>query len=378
MVRFSLRNVIAPLSIVFIATACNGSQGDTPPPVAVTPVASVAPATENQAAAELFTAERPSVMAQSVMSTTAMSGANQDDPLDVGELAIGQPGYYVNLTYGYVAHFPEAWYTGFGNRPVVASFSNLDPGTTNREQMSAAGCLLEIGSSTNIYGFSLDTLLAQSPQTYANAEFSTLAGSPAVRITRDNAGLPFITQLVQVVHDGRIFTINADMARAAGDICTTALEAMLRDWIWFEPDFVSYRNSEIGYGISYPRSWFSVESGESGFMASSTEVSPGAELETLASEGMVVRTRVHENPQLLPLKGWLTANVPNLGLTNDIDLETLRGVRSVPAASDGLQQITGYYQGPLGKIYAVETTFPSDRAGEFRPIANAIIYSFTF
>jgi hypothetical protein len=40
--------------------------------------------------------------------------------------------------------------------------------------------------------------------------------------------------------------------------------------------------------------------------------------------------------------------------------------------------MSGYFQGPLGKIYVVTCLYPADRQMEFRPIANAIIYSFEF
>ena len=40
--------------------------------------------------------------------------------------------------------------------------------------------------------------------------------------------------------------------------------------------------------------------------------------------------------------------------------------------------MSGYFQGPLGKIYVVTCLYPTERQKEFRPIANAIIYSFEF
>jgi hypothetical protein len=46
--------------------------------------------------------------------------------------------------------------------------------------------------------------------------------------------------------------------------------------------------------------------------------------------------------------------------------------------SPEIQEMTGYFQGPLGGIYVVTCRYPADREWEFRPIANAIIYSFSF
>ena len=40
--------------------------------------------------------------------------------------------------------------------------------------------------------------------------------------------------------------------------------------------------------------------------------------------------------------------------------------------------MSGYFHGPLGKIYVVTCLYPVDRQKEFQPIANAIIYSFEF
>jgi hypothetical protein len=94
---------------------------------------------------------------------------------------------------------------------------------------------------------------------------------------------------------------------------------------------------------------------------------------------MVVETTVYDNAEGLTLKQWLAAQEWQPDLTNDIPLDGIVGVRvrrEDPAS--GTEWMSGYFQGPLGKIYAVNSQYPVDRRREFRPIANAIIYSFEF
>jgi hypothetical protein len=79
------------------------------------------------------------------------------------------------------------------------------------------------------------------------------------------------------------------------------------------------------------------------------------------------------------LKAWLTSQEWQPDLTNDIPLDGIVGVRVLrEGPSPGIQEMSGYFQGPLGKIYVVTCLYPVDGQGEFRPIANAIIYSFEF
>ena len=296
----------------------------------------------------------------------------------MAELEISTPGRYANLAFGYIVQYPEAWFTGFGNRPILASFSNLDPGAANRESMRATGCLVEVNVEPNIYGFTLSTLLAQMPQTYSNAVTFQLDGEDAVRTIRDNENAPYVTEFAQVVHDGRLVTLTVDMARSAQDTCRPVWENLLDQWTWFSPDLVAYRNAEQGYSISYPSSWFVIDDSGQGVVIASRDPSGGT-LDDIAGEGMVVRTSLEDNPDMLPLKQWLAANESQLGLTNDIELDTLRGVRSIRTiADDGVEQMRGYFQGPLGRIYVIEATYPSERTSEFRPFANAIMYSFSF
>ena len=94
---------------------------------------------------------------------------------------------------------------------------------------------------------------------------------------------------------------------------------------------------------------------------------------------MLVDTYVFENEHGLPLKEWLAAQDADVDLSNDIALEALVGVRVLRyGPSPEIEEMSGYFQGPLGKVYAVTCLYPADRQWEFRPIANAIIYSFSF
>ncbi len=78
------------------------------------------------------------------------------------------------------------------------------------------------------------------------------------------------------------------------------------------------------------------------------------------------------------MKQWLAAQEWQFDLTNDIPLDDIVGVRvRREGPAPGIEEMSGIFQGPLGKIYAVKKPcIRSDRKTEFRPIANAIIYSF--
>ena len=54
----------------------------------------------------------------------------------------------------------------------------------------------------------------------------------------------------------------------------------------------------------------------------------------------------------------------------------MRVLREGP--SPDIQEMTGYFQGPLGKIYVVTCRYPLVQQKEFRPVANAVIHSFEF
>ena len=79
------------------------------------------------------------------------------------------------------------------------------------------------------------------------------------------------------------------------------------------------------------------------------------------------------------MKQWVAAQEWNLDLTNDIPLDGIVGVRVLrEGPNPAIEEMSGYFQGPLGKIYVVTCLYPVDQQKEFRPIANAIIYSFEF
>jgi hypothetical protein len=321
--------------------------------------------------------------------------------ISLRDLAIGQPGNYVNVTFGYWVQYPPTWYTGFGNRPLLVSFSNLDPGTHNRQSMWAEGCLIEINALANIYGFTFQDLAVQMPRSFDNAEHFDLDGELAVRARTSSEASPFESEWVFVQHDDRLFSITLDYARDADEICRPAWEnllttwqwfepdfvvyrnpkhGLLTTWQWFEPDFVVYRNPKHGYAISHPRRWYRFNPRERGISISSQDPTDLTDMVEFLQEGaMLVETDVFDNPDHLPLKEWLAAQDWEVDLTNDIPLNGLIGVRVLrEGPNPAIQEMSGYFQGPLGGIYEVTCRYPADREWEFRPIANAIIYSFSF
>jgi hypothetical protein len=206
-----------------------------------------------------------------------------------------------------------------------------------------------------------------------------LSDGQAVRIRQDNPNAPYDRELVQVIaRGGHIVTISAEMARSAADICQPVWEAMLASWESFTPDFEVYRNHQFGFALSHPQEWAAQERSDGSTLISSQELTTDGDLAQLAQTGMIVHTTVAENPAMLPLKEWLQTNVEPLGLSNDIDQGALRGVRTVADGADGVQTMTGFFQGPLGKIYRIDCSYPEARQWEYRPIANAILYSFSF
>jgi hypothetical protein len=302
-----------------------------------------------------------------------------DERARVGELPLGEPGRYVNLTFGYWVQYPPAWYTGFGNRPLLVSFSNLDPGTRNRDSMRAEGCLIEINAATNIYGFTFEGLMSQMPRSFPDAERFELDGQAALRIRRGSAENPFDSEEVYVEHDYRLFVITFDYGREAGDVCRPVWEDLLARWQWFTPQFAVYRNADYGYAISHPWSWYRFNVEERGISLSSEDPSRMTTLQELPKEAMLVQTTVLENPDGVPLKEWLVAQEGEYDLTSDIPLDGILGVRVLrEGPAPGIQEMSGYFQGPLGKFYVVSCLYPVEQQKEFRAIANAIIYSFEF
>ncbi|MFC2037296.1 hypothetical protein ACFLYD_04905 [Chloroflexota bacterium] len=69
---------------------------------------------------------------------------------------------------------------------------------------------------------------------------------------------------------------------------------------------------------------------------------------------MMVETTVLDNVDGVPLKKWLAAQEWQLDLTNDIPLDGIVGVRVLrEEPAPGIQEMSGYYQEPLGKIYVL-------------------------
>jgi hypothetical protein len=114
-----------------------------------------------------------------------------DAKTEVGDLPLGQKEHYVNLTFGYHLRHSAQWYTGFGNRPLLVSFSNLDPGTHNRLSMRAEGCLVEIKASTNVFGLTLQQMRPQLTLPFDEVEEFDLGGEPALRVWPEDEGKPF-------------------------------------------------------------------------------------------------------------------------------------------------------------------------------------------
>jgi hypothetical protein len=297
----------------------------------------------------------------------------------MAELPLGEPGHYVNVTFGYWVQYPPDWYTGFGNRPLLVSFGDLDPGTRNRESMRAEGCLIEINAATNIHGFTFEGLMGQLPRSFPDAKRFELDGQAALRVRQGSGENPFDSEQVYAEHEDRLFVVTLDYAREASETCFPVWEDLLASWQWFTPQFAVYRNTDYGYAVSHPRTWFRFNSEERGISFSSEDPSRVTDLQELTKGAILVETTVHDNPDGLPLKKWLTAQELESDLTSDIPLDGIVGVRVLREEPlPGIQEMSGYFQGPLGKIYVVTCLYPVDRQKEFRPIANAIFYSFEF
>jgi hypothetical protein len=394
------KHILSALFLILFLGAC-GAPTPTPTPTAVSTatrglVATFTPqpptATPSPTALPTATSEdtatptpeqptaTPSPTAMVIQVEPTFTPRPGDDRISVRALAIGQPGNYVNVTFGYWVQYPPTWYTGFGNRPLLVSFSNLDPGTHNRQSMRTEGCLIEINALANIYGFTFQDLAAQMPRSFVNAEHFDLDGEPAVRARHSIEESPFESEWIFVQHDDRLFSITLGYARDAGEICRPVWENLLTIWQWFEPDFVIYRNPKHGYAISHPRRWYRFNPRERGISISSQDPTDLTDRVEFLQEGaMLVETDVFDNPDHLPLKEWLAAQDWEIDLTNDIPLDGLVGVRVLQEGPTlEIQEMSGYFQGPLGGIYEVTCRYPADREWEFRPIANAIIYSFSF
>lgn len=333
--------------------------------------------------------EGPALVATATMAKPTETGVIQPDPalsatpadilVGVDDLPIGQPGHYVNLAFGFWTRYPETWYTGFGNRPLLASFSNLDPGTHNRHSMRSKGCLVEVNVATNVFGLSPQQVAGQLFRGLPGSSAIHLGGSRAVRVVRtSHEDDGFISELILAEHEGRLFSLTLEYTKAADESCASGWEQMIESWRWLDPDLIAYRNPTYGYGLSYPRGWHAFDPRAEGISLSSSEPTGQPEAEFL-KDNMLVRTSVFENAEHLTIKGWLSAQDWDVSLAGEIPANGLLGVRMLregPAA--GIQEVTGYFQGPLGRFYAVSCLYHEDRAEEFETIADAIIFSFSF
>ncbi len=300
------------------------------------------------------------------------------EAVSISDLPLGQPGHYVNAAFGYWLQYPPEWYTGFGSRPLLASFSNLDPGTHNRESMRAEGCLLEVTASVDIYGIPVRDVVAQLPQVFPNAQEFELDGAEASRVPpTEEEGV--VKELVLAVHEGRLLILTFSYASAAAGSCQAAWEALLDSWKWITPDFAYYLNPEYGYGVGYPRNWYRFNKNDRGLSFSSVDLSGVRDLLEIMRQGMLVQTDVVLNAGGQPLKEWVAAQEGGVDLASDIPLNEVLGVRVLKEGpTPEIQEMSGYFQGPQGDIYVISCSYPADREWEFRPVANAVIYSFTF
>ena len=152
-------------------------------------------------------------------------------------------------------------------------------------------------------------------------------------------------------------------------------------WKWLEPEFAAYRNPTYGYSFSAPRPWYRFNAQKDGIWISSQDPSSVNELSELARDGMLVMSRVYENANELALDDWIIALERDIDLADDIPLEDFIGVRTIrqsPGGAVNVQEMSGYFEGSLGRIFEITCLYPAARQEEFRPIANAILFSMSF
>jgi len=299
---------------------------------------------------------------------------------EVDDLPLGQREHYVNLTFGYHLRHPADWYTGFGNRPLLVSFSNLDPGTHDRLSMRTEGCLIEIRASTNVLGLTLHEMRPQLTLAFDEVQEFRLSGEPALRILLNSKARPFEGEWVYVEHDDRLFLISYEYGHGLNETCRPGWKKLLSSWEWFAPEFAVYRNPTYGYAISYPNWWYRFNPHERGVSIASQDPTGMTDVvEFILQEEMLVQTDVYDNLEGLPLKEWLADQYLQVELTDDIPLDGFIGVRALRAGpSPEVRVMSGYFQGPEGRIYAVTCLYPAERRLVFRSIANAILFSFSF
>ena len=299
--------------------------------------------------------------------------------VEIDELALGEPGTYQNLVYGYQLAYPETWYTGFGNRPVVVLFSNLDPAEQNREAMRSQGCLVEIRATANIYDLSLDEIVAQMPKAFAGAVAIDLDGEPALRVSQSESSQATASETIYVEHQDQLFVISIEYSLDESEHCLRGWNLMIDSWKWFEPASALYKNREYGYGIAVPNTWYLFSRSESSLWISSTDPEILYASDAPLSMGMLVATDVFENVENLTLREWVQWHVPAGSLTDEMQANGLVGMRVQSAGPQaGILQAVGYYLGPLGRVYQVTCYYPQDLADQYEPITNEILYSFSF
>jgi hypothetical protein len=320
----------------------------------------------------------PTVEVVKVEPTSTPSSG--DAKTEIGDLPLGQKEHYVNLTFGYHLRHPAEWYTGFGNRPLLVSFSNLDPGTHNRTSMRAEGCLVEIKASTNVFGLTLQQMQPQLSLPFDKVEEFGLGGKQALRVRPENEGKPFQSEWVYVEHGDRLFLLTFEYGEGIEETCRPGWEKILSSWEWFEPEFAVYRNPTYGYAISYPSYWHRFNPHERGISIASKDPAGMTDVvEFIMQEEMLVITNVLDNPERLSLKDWLADQHWEIELMNDIPIDGIVGVRILrEGPTPEVREMSGYFQGPQGRIYVVTCLYPAEKRLIFRSIANAILFSFSF
>jgi hypothetical protein len=308
-----------------------------------------------------------------------LAPATDQEGIDVADLELAEPGRYSNIALGYRFMYPAEWHTGFGERPVLVSLSNLDPGNYNRESIRTEGCLIEARVSTNVYGYTLQSLQGQLPSAFRDVVESLLDGEPAYLVADPQPAQGYYAEHLYATHEERMIVLSMQQGIGMEGICQPAWDQVRATWEWFVPEVATYRNSEYGFALSYPRQWFRFNSHERGIWISSTDPSDVRDVADLALNGMLVEIDVDDNAGDLDLQAWLLANSRDQGISSSISLDGLRGVRMLSQDDEpGIQEMAGYYLGPLGRLYTVRCRYPLDRQWEFRPIANGILYSWTF
>ena len=382
--RYALLAAVVTLAVAASGCSPIGLGMSSPSPSEVVPSGSPLPAATGSPVVILTPVSQPTPTAEGrapiIRAEPTFTPYPGELRTSVDRLPLAEPGHYVNVTFGYWLRYPSTWYTGFGNRPLLASFSNLNPGTHNRASMRAEGCLIQVNAVTNVYGPLLRELVEQGSDSFPHSRTIELDGESGVLIPPGSEEGAVQSETVMVSHDDVMFVITLDYARDEGDVCRPAWENLLKTWKWVTPEFAVYRNTGYAYAISYPRHWYRFNANERGISISDRDPTGMTDLVALMEEAMWVQTSVFENPEDLTLKEWLAQKDWDMDYSNDIPLHGgLVGVRAVGAGpKPGIERISGYFQGPEGEVYAVLCYFPEERGWELRSIANAIIYSFSF